>query len=283
MPVINEVEPVPPPTPGPLPGPCAWTLDTTCYPEWNTIDPAVRVRATDLATFILDALTGRQFAQCPVNYRPCGPKCVGGGGYMTWPVGLGAVGGGTMPWMIPYVDGGLWRNCACPGACSCAARCEVPFVTPVAQVDEVLIDGVTLDPSAYRLDSWRGRPRLVRTDGECWPQCQDFNVGPGDVGSFVIVYRPGKRLPRAGEIAVGELAVEFAKACIGGPCALPGQMASLTRNGVDLEMVDPTTILDDGKTGIQNVDLFIHAVNPYRLAARSRVVSPDTYRGRFSA
>ena len=156
-------------------------------------------------------------------------------------------------------------------------------MTPVAQVDEVLIDGVTLDPSAYRLDSWRGRPRLVRTDGECWPQCQDFNVGPGDVGSFVIVYRPGKRLPRAGEIAVGELAVEFAKACIGGPCALPGQMASLTRNGVDLEMVDPTTILDDGKTGIQNVDLFIHAVNPYRLAARSRVVSPDTYRGRFSA
>src|SRR5687768_1217416 len=102
-------------TPGPMPGPCAWTLDTTCCTGWDDFTPEVQARATDLATFILDALTGRQFSQCPVNYRPCGPKCVGGGGYMTWPVSLGTVGGGTMPWMIPYVDGGLWRNCACPG------------------------------------------------------------------------------------------------------------------------------------------------------------------------
>jgi len=187
-----------------------------------------------------------------------------------------------MPWMIPYVDGGLWRNCACPGVCGCGARCEVPFVTPVAQVDEVRIDGVILDPTAYRLDAYRGVPRLVRVDGECWPDCQDMNVGPDDVGSFVIVYRPGKRLPRAGEIAAGDLACEYARACTGGDCALPGQLASLSRNGVDLEMVDPTTVLETGRTGIQSVDAFVHAVNPAGMRQRSRVRSVDSYRGRFS-
>lgn len=266
----------------PVPGPCAWPIDTSCCTDWSSFTPEVQARATSLATFVLDALTGRQFAQCPVNYRPCGPKCVGGGGYMVWPVGLGTVGGGTMPWMIPYVDAGLWRNCACPGACGCAARCEVPFPTSVASVDSVSIDGIVLDPAAYRLDAWRGITRLVRTDGECWPQCQDMNTSPGDVGSFVIVYRPGRPLPVAGQIAAGDLACEFARACAGGPCALPGQMASLSRNGVDLEMVDPTTFLEEGKTGIQTVDLFIQAVNPARIGARSRVVSPDTFRGRFT-
>lgn len=282
MPVINPVEPVEPPTPGPLPGPCDWPIDTTCCPGWGDFDPLVRDRAQSLATFVLDALTGRQFSQCAMNYRPCGPKCVGGGGYMTWPVSAGPVGGGALPWMIPYVDGGLWRNCACPGVCGCGVRCEVPFVTPVAQVDSVTIDGVVLDPTAYRLDAYRGIPRLVRVDGECWPDCQDFNVGPEDVGSFVIVYRPGKRLPKAGEIALGDLACEYAKACSGGECSLPGQLASLSRNGVDLEMVDPTTVLESGRTGIQTVDAFIHAVNPYSVAQRSRVRSPDAYRGRFS-
>lgn len=282
MPVINPVEPVEPPTPGPLPGPCDWAIDTTCCPDWNTYDPMVRDRATTLATFVLDALTGRQFAQCAVNYRPCGPKCVGGGGYMTWPVGMGTVGGGALPWMTPYVDSGIWRNCACPGACQCGARCEIPFPTPVAQVDSVTIDGIVLDPSAYRLDAYRGIPRLVRIDGECFPDCQDMNVGPEDVGSFVIVYRPGKRLPKAGEIAAGALACEYAKACAGDSCSLPGQLASLSRNGVDLEMVDPSTVLESGRTGIQSVDAFIYAVNPYGSTQRSRVRSPDAYRGRFA-
>ena len=279
MPVINPVDPE---VPIPIPGPCSWPIDTTCCPDWGDFSADVRARATNLATFVLDALTGRRFAQCPVNYRPCGPKCAGGAGYMVWPVGMGTVGGGTMPWMIPYVDGGLWRNCACPGACSCAASCEVPFPTSVASIERVTIDGIELSSTAYRLDSWRGRPMLVRTDGECWPQCQSMDAGPEDVGSFVIVYRPGLPLPLAGQIAAGDLACEFARACAGAECSLPGQLASLTRNGVDLEMVDPTTVLDEGKTGIQSVDLFIHAVNPYRLTQRSRVASPDTFRGRFT-
>ncbi|HSX97267.1 MAG TPA: hypothetical protein VLG91_07730 [Streptomyces sp.] len=202
---------------------------------------------------------------------------------MTWPVGMGAVGGGSLPWMIPYVDGGLWRNCACPGACGCEARCEVPFPGSVASVDAVYVDGIELTATAYRLDSYRGRPRLVRTDGDCWPLCQDMNVGPQAVGSFTIVYRPGRPLPLAGRIAAGDLACEFAKACSGAACALPAQLASMSRNGVDIEMVDPTTFIEGNRTGIRSVDLFVQAVNPYAVTSRSRVASPDTFRGRFSA
>ncbi|MEU7010368.1 hypothetical protein [Streptomyces sp. NPDC046332] len=262
------------------PGPCEWPIDTSCCPGWDDFTPEVQARATALATQVLDGLTGRQFAQCPIDYRPCGPRCEGGGGYMTWPVGRGTVGGG-MPWMIPYVDAGIWRNCVCPGACSCGVRCEVPFPSSVAAVTEVTVDGLTINPTAYRLDSWRGIPRLVRTDGECWPLCQDMNVAPDAEGAFVITYQPGRPLPLAGQIAAGDLACEFAKACAGGDCALPQQMASLTRNGVQLEVVDPAQLLTEGLTGIQSVDLWVQSVNPARRAQRSRVASVDTYRGRF--
>ncbi|MFB7936673.1 hypothetical protein [Streptomyces sp. NPDC056049] len=152
----------------------------------------------------------------------------------------------------------------------------------MAAVTSVTVDGLTLNPAAYRLDSWRGIPRLVRIDGECWPQCQDMNVEPGEVGSFVITYQPGRALPLVGQIAAGEYACEIAKACVGAECALPQQMASLSRNGVDIQMIDPTTVVEDGLTGIQNVDLWIRSVNPARRAQRSRVASVDTYRGRFA-
>jgi hypothetical protein len=266
----------------PVPGPCEWPIDTTCCPDWDTYSAEVKTRATTFATSILDALTGHQFAQCPVNYRPCGPRCAGGGGYMSWPVGTPGVTGGGGPWMIPYVDAGVWRNCGCTGGCSCAARCEVPFPTSVASVTSVTVDGLTIDPTAYRLDSWRGRPMLVRIDGDCWPTCQDMNVEPGEEGSFVITYSPGRPLPVAGQIAAGEYACEIAKACVGADCALPQQLASLSRNGVDIQVVDPTVVAENGLTGLTNVDLWIRSVNPARRTQRSRVASVDTYRGRFS-
>lgn len=280
MPVIN---PVVPGSSGPTaPGPCTWPVDTSCCPDWSTYSPSVQGNAVAWATQILDALTGRRFSQCAVNYRPCGPTCNTTFGYLTWPVGSPSSTGGGMPWMIPYVDAGAWRNCGCEGACSCRAACEVPFPGPVAQVAEVRLDGVVLDPTAYRMDIYKGVPTLVRTDGECWPKCQDLNLDVDDVGSFVIVYQPGELLPVAGQLAAGQLACEFAKACAGQDCALPQQLASLSRNGVEVQVMDPTALLDQGLTGLANVDLWVRSVNPFRRPQRSRVYSPDVPKGRFS-
>jgi len=275
MPVINPVPAAPEPPQGVVPGPCDWPLNTSCCPDWATFPPQVQANATTWATFILDALTGRQFAQCAVNYRPCAPRCGMGGGYVTYPVNSPSASGAGGPWMIPWIDNGIWRNCGCNGGCSCRASCEVPFPDSVAAVMEVRVDGLVIDPGAYRMDSYRGVPTLVRVDGLCWPQCQDMDAMDDEAGSFVITYQPGRPLPLAGQIAAGELACEFAKACAGGDCRLPSQLASLSRNGIEVQVADPLTFFENGLTGISNVDLFIRAVNPTRKAQRSRVLSSD--------
>lgn len=269
MPVINEAA-------GPTAqGPCAWTLDTGCVPGWDTADPVDRTRATEWATFILDALTGHQFAQCPVTVRPCGSGCGLFNGYTTWPVGSPA-NGGAGPWMIPYVLNGVWLNCTCAGSCSCLPACRIDLGVPVAEVTEVKVNGLVVDPSAYQLQG----AFLVRIDGgECWPSCQDPSVPDTEDGTFAVTYRPGRALPVAGQIAAGKLAGEFLKACAGSACALPAQISSLSRQGVDVEFVDPSTVFENGRTGIPDVDLFITAVNPTGMRRRSRVMSPDVRRG----
>lgn len=194
---------------------------------------------------------------------------------MTWPVELdgnsGAVGGS---W-VPFIDsGGAWRNCACMGACSCKASQEVWLPGPVASVTSVVIDGVTIDPSAYRVDN---NSILVRQDGGEWPQCQDFDLSgtaPDTTNTFFVTYSRGTPVPIAGQIAAGILACDFAKSCTTG-CKLPGNLSSLTRQGVEVSLADPTDELNDGLTGVPQVDQWIRSVNPNKLQYRSRVYSPD--------
>lgn len=268
MPVINEVDAAGLPV---VPGPCDWPVDTTCIAGWNDYTNEQRSRAISYATFILDALTGHQFAQCPIVVRPCGPGCGRAAGYTTFPASAPAA---NVPgvWMAPYILNGVWRNCGCAGGCTCAPACRVDLGRPVAEVTEVKVNGLVLDPSAY---SMIGK-FLARTDGgECWPACQDVATPDTEDGTFSVTFRPGRTLPVAGQIAAGMLAGEFIKACVGAACGLPPQIASLTRQGVDVEFVDPTEVLTEGRTGIREVDLFIAAVNPAGKRQRSRVFSPD--------
>lgn len=268
MPVINPA--VPAQVVPSEEGPCNWALDLSCCPDWNTYEPAVQSAATAWSTYLLWSLTGRQYGPCSRSVRPCGRRCGGDGGYQTWPVGPSSSSGS---WMAPFIDNGTWRNCVCSGGCSCRARCEVVLEGPVAIVDEVLIDGVALDPVAYRVDNGN---ILVRTDGECWPECQDMNVGPDEVGAFTVTYQQGIPVPRAGQIAAGKLACQFAKACGGaGDCVLPQELQSLTRNGVEVQVLDPAAVPESILTGIADVDRWVRAVNPANLRAPTRVLSPD--------
>jgi hypothetical protein len=209
-----------------------------------------------------------------VTVRPCGGGCRMGG-YMSWPVTSdGNFGGAGFSW-TPFIDqSGQWRNCACPGACSCSARCEVWLPGPVASVSEVVVDGAIVPPGAYRVDN---NNMLVRQDGECWPECQDFDlsaVDPDTENTFVVTYSRGTAVPVAGQIAAGILACDFAKSCDTG-CKLPGNLASLTRQGIEVTVADPTDVLNAGLTGISQVDQWIRAVNPNHLPGRMRVYSPD--------
>lgn len=263
-------------------GPCTpWPINTDCCADWATYTPAVQQRATEWASYILYALTGRRFDSCTVIERPCGPACLTSFGWMTWPVTMDGGNSAAAGWMIPFIDaGGTWRNCTCPGACTCRADCEIILSSPVQSITTVHVDGVLIPSSSYRLDPGGA---LVRTDGECWPDCQDFNVSElTDPDTFFVTYVAGEAVPMAGQSAAGILACDFAKTCTTG-CKLPGNLSSLSRQGIDVQMIDPTQVLQDGLTGIAEVDLFIRAVNPYGVKGRTQLYSPDLVYARRSS
>lgn len=251
-----------------------WPVDVTgcgagAVTRWESLTPEARDFAARLAVATLRRLSGYRVGGCPVLARPCRRSC-GEATWRTYPL-TGGVGVG------PYIEGGRWYNAVCGScagdSCACSSVCEVTL--PGATViDAVYLNGVTLDPSAYRLDSGG---RLVRTDGDCWPRCQNLAASVTVDGTFGVSYyeaaRPG---PLASQVA-GRLASEFAAACSGNDCGLPSAVTSITRAGVSVEVVSGA--FTDG-TGIREVDAWVHSVNPHRHTSSPAVFSLDAPRVR---
>lgn len=260
-------------------------MTSICYPpgaDWSCAfstdeleaiwaDPtthAIADRSEALAWSSLAALTAFRLSICPVLIRPCLARC----SYPSWDVA--PVLGGTLH---PYISGGQWYNgCGCrTDDCSCTELCEVRLPSEIGDIVEVTLNGVTLDPTAYRVDNGN---RLVRTDGDCWPSCQDMHAGPDGEGSFSVLYYSGVGPNDLFRYAAGVLAVEFYRACTGGECRLPNGVSSITRAGISMT-IDPGLYLN-GATGIAEVDAIIRIYNPAGLTSRPRVLSPDRPRGR---
>jgi len=142
--------------------------------------------------------------------------------------------------------------------------------TPVGGIASVWMDGAELDPTAYRVDNGN---RLVRTDGDCWPSCQDMGSPLGQPCTLGITYVPGIVPGAAGEWAAGLLACEYIKACTGGKCRLPSAVTSISRNGTTMEMT--AGLFANNITGIREVDAYVASVNPYALRTPTMVWSPD--------
>ncbi len=247
-------------------GPCSWTIpDPLCCDEWATLDPTTQSSARDYAALILWAATGRQFGLCEITVRPCGiRRCPDG---MADFFGFNWSGG---TW-IPYIFNGTWFNCACPGICCCDPRCQVRLMGPVDSIVEVTLGGIAVDPSTYRVDDnhW-----LVRTAGECWPFCSDMDTDDGD-NVFQVTYLRGMTPPPALLRAASTLACEWGKACTGAACRLSNRVTSIARQGVSIEMADPNMILEEGMTGLWEVDAVIRALNPYKRVQRGRIYAPE--------
>ncbi len=268
-------------------GPCeAWPLDLSCCDLPEDVDPAVIDRWAMVATKILWAFSGRRLGpSCPHTVRPCRRACVD-------TTGWGAVGG---RW-VPYIgSGGAWRNasvCGCATDCSCAELCEIQLDGPVYDIVAVIDGETTLarpDPDTgaagdYRVDA----PNLlVRTDGECWPDCQDLTAPTGAEGTLTVIYRTGLPLDEAAIAAVSELTCHYVRGCgaVGGGscgCKPNPRLSRVQRQGVTMEMADPTLLYTEGRTGLPLVDAWLHAVNPNNLHSPSRVWSSDMRRPRVS-
>lgn len=254
-------------------GPCeAWPTELCCDTE--NVEADVLERWTLVASQILWALSGRRIGPCPVTVRPCRRACLESSPFISF-----QYGGGVGPW-IPYIGtDGLWRNasvCGCRSDCSCGELCEVYLPGPVYDITEVDIDGQVLAPEQYRVDA---AGRLVRVGGGCWPDCQDMSAAPGEPETFTVTYRIGLPVDEAAVAAVSELTCHLLRGCGGGAgtcgCRANRNLTRLVRQGVEMELADPTLIYSEGRTGLPLVDLWLSTVNPYRLTSPSRVYSPD--------
>jgi hypothetical protein len=255
-------------------GPCTWDVDPVALgvcSGWMENSPEVRETALNLATLYLWANTGRQYGPCPIIVRPSQALRGGEIVYQAFPVapglgGLGVPGG-------PFLFGGRWFNSGCASACCGNSACAIVLRGPVADVLSVEIGDEVVPASAYRVDITGGAYLLVRTDGECWPTCQNFTADEGEEGSFTVDYLIGRALPDALKVAAATLACEYAKDLTGGACQLPAKMTRLSRQGVEVEVASPDP--DDGKTGIRVVDDVIAALNPTGRKSPPLVMSPD--------
>lgn len=234
-----------------------------CKGDVRGLDAEKRALVLDMAATTLRTLTAGVTANCAVTARPCLPTSCAVAGW--------SYDSGT--WK-PHIDElGHWVN-VCEG-CGSVCDCTPTGIRlgSVAEILEVVVDGVTLDPSAYALVE----DTLVRIDGQEWPKKQDMSKVDGQ-GTFLVRYRPGRPLGQLGEVALGTLACEYAKAICGSKCSLPKGVTEIVRNGVSMTIAPG--LFPDGMTGIRSVDLFIEAVNPLRVKVLSGISSPDVRRGR---
>jgi hypothetical protein len=263
-------------------GLCGWDIDPESLgvcSDWADYPEETQEAALQLSYLFLWAATGRRYGICPITVRPSQSKCTPAQ-YQAYPVWPGQGSSDGYP-MGPFLFGGQWFNSDC-GSCCNSGGCSIVLRGPVAEVTEVLVDGETISSSAYRVDVSQGAYLLVRTDGLCWPSCQNMTASTSEDDTFSVTYGYGRAIPISLRIAAAMLACEYAKAITGGPCKLPARMTRLSRQGIDVEVeaVDAAA----GTTGLKEVDDVVAALNPGRLKSPPVVLSLDLpeYGDRFT-
>jgi hypothetical protein len=243
-------------------GPCtAWaSLDATqSLPAARDIDPDLLATELIVASELLYALSGRQFAGlCSDTVRPARRDLLTN--VPTW-------------WNFA----GLWRTFPTDDFYAHRENSISLGAFPIRDVTQVLIDGVALDPTLdYRLDERRW---LVKLDGGSWPMWQDLYLPATEANTFEVSFLWGQDPPVAGVEACKELAVEMTLARMDRPESnVPQRVLSLVSQGATYTLLDPMTFLKEGGTGIYRVDAWLHSMNPDGLKRRSRVFNVDRMR-----
>lgn len=161
----------------------------------------------------------------------------------------------------------------CHGVCRRAWEWPLgPY--PVARVLEVRLDGAVLvDGTDYRLDDNRVLVMLDRS--RRWPCSQDVRLPLTEDGTWSASYVTGAPPPAGGYEVAAILSAELSLAMKGDKkCRLPARTQQVVRQGVTIT-VYPQGLIDGGRTGIAEIDLWLASVNPTRNRARSTVHSPD--------
>lgn len=127
--------------------------------------------------------------------------------------------------------------------------------------------GVVVDPSSYYLVD---HSTIQAVSGAKWTPCD-----------IEVTYTYGTEPPALGRLAARTLAFEFCKLWNGDDdCMLPQRVTSVSRQGVSYTILDSQEFIDDLRTGLYVVDMFLKSVNPDKARAKARVFTPDVPRGR---
>jgi len=252
-----------------LDGPCGpWPLDPSCCPDWPD-DPGQwntgQRAAAEIATDVLWRLTAGRYGLCEEVIRLCRDDCTthSSGGLLQ-----------------PVMEARRWynRTCGCsPASCLCTPLCTLTLPGPVHSVLTVRQDGEVVPPAAYVLHRTPTGDRLVRTDGACWPRCQQLDRPDTEPGTLSVGYVRGMEVPAAGRRAVGQLACEIAKLCAGAPdgCALPTGTKTVTREGVAYEIVPPGDWPQTLQAHFPQAWSWVQLVNPQQVRQFGAVFSLD--------
>lgn len=221
-------------------GPCSnWVewgeLGDYCTPA--DIPPGLQDGVLRAATRALWNRTCQQFGLCTITRARVVPVC---GHQYRWR----STGG----WWPSGGYGAWWGLLGGPG-CGCGNYRFIDLgVAPVVSVDEVLIDGVALDPGSYRVDDWR---RLVRTDGNPWPPS---SIAPdsGGTPTVEVSWTYGSRVPPDGRMAAALLVCKMSHD-VAEQCGTdPSNMVTKAAEGVVIQINPP-----DGDTGIALVERWL--------------------------
>ena len=129
------------------------------------------------------------------------------------------------------------------------------------------MQGNIVDPSKYYL-----------VDHSVLYGAPNANWNPANIE---VTYTYGTPPPTSGRAAARILATELIKLYEGDDtCALPQRVTSVARQGVTYTILDNQSFIDELKTGLYAVDLFLKTVNPDKARARARVFTPDVPRAR---
>lgn len=132
---------------------------------------------------------------------------------------------------------------------------------PVIAIQSVISRGATLAPTDYTLYN-----RSV---------LQSSIIDPCDV---TVTYTYDSSPPRIARVAARDLAQEFLRSWTNTDCALPERVTSISRQGISYTVIDEQTLINDLRTGVYSVDLFLKAANANRAQKRARIFSPDVPR-----
>lgn len=243
----------------PQTSPCSWPVDyATCPkpPPFEALSEDTRSKFEQMAVDFLWSWTGKRYGVCDAIAAPCLDPCPVG-----WTTYQGAYG------HLPVVGGSRLSNhgispCGCDPCRGLSRYATVAIPGPVVEITAVTIDGVSLDPSEYRID---GTSLVTRLEG-AWP------TGNAD---WTISYRRGIPVPVGGQFAAGRLSLELWRAYCGDKeCALPQRVQTVARQGVTVAMLDSFDDIDAGHTGIWVIDSWIASV--MKPEEPMRIYSPDT-------